>query len=114
MDAVIADINTLFVRLTRFHEDLATLTGPDQDVFPHARRDAQTRQTTDPGEYTSLRSALFECKAVFNKFIAEGPELDAVKATAIQQLQRAQNMINSALSNESLNQPRTTERNWCK
>ncbi|THX15575.1 hypothetical protein D6D13_02133 [Aureobasidium pullulans] len=68
MDAVIADINTLFVRLTRFYEKLATFTGPDQD-------------------------ALFECKAVFNKFIAEGPELDAVRATAIQQLQRAQNMM---------------------
>ncbi|THY25187.1 hypothetical protein D6D01_05151 [Aureobasidium pullulans] len=52
-----------------------------------------TRQVTDPGEYTSLRSALFECKAVFKKFIAEGPELDAVKVTAIQQLQRAQNMM---------------------
>ena len=114
MDAVIADINTLFVRLTRFYEKLATFTGPDQDVFPHTLHDAQTRQTTDPGEYTSLRSALFESKAVFNKFIAKGPELDAVKATAIQQLQRAQNMINSALSSESLHQPRTTKRHWCK
>ncbi|THX49900.1 hypothetical protein D6D06_08310 [Aureobasidium pullulans] len=77
MDAVIADINTLFVRLTRFYEKLATFTGPDQDVFPQTPHDAQTRQATDQGEYTSLRSALFECKAVFNKFIAEGPELDA-------------------------------------
>ncbi|CAD0022769.1 unnamed protein product [Aureobasidium pullulans] len=72
MDAVIADINTLFVRLTRFYEKLATFTGPDQDVFPQTLHDAQTRQAADQGKYISLRSDLFDCKAVFNKFIAEG------------------------------------------
>ncbi|CAD0011532.1 unnamed protein product [Aureobasidium pullulans] len=116
MDAVIADINTLFVRLTRFYEKLATFTGPDQDVFPHTLQDAQTRQATDPGEYISLRSDLFDCKAVFNKFIAEGPELDAVKATAIQQLQRAQSMMakieQAEADHAELNELRTLKRKF--
>ncbi|THY33845.1 hypothetical protein D6D00_00695 [Aureobasidium pullulans] len=116
MDAVIADINTLFVRLTRFYEKLATFTGPDQDVFPHTLHDAQTRQATDPGEYISLRSDLFDCKAVFNKFIAEGPELDAVKATAIQQLQRAQSMMakieQADADHAELNELRTLKRKF--
>ncbi|THV73244.1 hypothetical protein D6C92_07066 [Aureobasidium pullulans] len=116
MDAVIAGINTLFVRLTRIYEKLATFTGPDQDVFPHTLHDAQTRQATDPGEYISLRSDLFDCKAVFNKFIAEGPELDAVKATAIQQLQRAQSMMakieQADADHAELNELRTLKRKF--
>ncbi|TIA17157.1 hypothetical protein D6C80_04097 [Aureobasidium pullulans] len=116
MDAVIADINTLFVRLTRFYEKLATFTGPDQDVFPQTLHDAQTRQAADQGEYISLRSDLLDCKAVFNKFIAEGPELDAVKVTVIQQLQRAQSMMakieQADADHAELNELRTLKRKF--